>query len=322
MSDDAQDEEIQLFRTPKQEKDDELDLFSGRVRLVSSKKGSTSSASPPDMMGGVTPSDGHSPSPPISFSRPVPPTSAPDNSTFRASKMRSPLSSLPNPAPGGLQMHNLSAVRSPDSASSNSVYPTSASWSNANAGHSGALYRDMYAERSPETSGPTYPPASAYPATVKLDEWVAPSTSRHAQSNSHSSHPDMGGMDGMEYGHSNANVSSHHNFAPNTHSHHLPPVHSHSQPHPQQLAREYQPRMPVHIGHEDPRFNAVYPSPPSSGHPGGYYGTSGGTPPELYATAPRELAELGLASQHSGLNQRWTSFMQDSGLFYPQGATM
>jgi len=35
-----------------------------------------------------------------------------------------------------------------------------------------------------------------------------------------------------------------------------------------------------------------------------------------YAPAPRELQEMGLAGAHSGVNQRWTSFMQDSGLFF------
>ena len=44
-----------------------------------------------------------------------------------------------------------------------------------------------------------------------------------------------------------------------------------------------------------------------------------GHPSYSYSPAPRELAAMGLATQHSGMNQRWTSFMQESGVFYGGG---
>lgn len=53
-----------------------------------------------------------------------------------------------------------------------------------------------------------------------------------------------------------------------------------------------------------------YPYPPQSQA----YGTVQAQ--YSYSPAPRDLTAMGLAAQNSGMNQRWTSFMQESGVFY------
>ncbi|EJD08116.1 uncharacterized protein FOMMEDRAFT_131048 [Fomitiporia mediterranea MF3/22] len=309
----------QVMPALKLEKDDELDLFSGRVPLVSSKKGSSASGSSPDVRAAISE---ETPSPPPSYSKPSP--SSPGDGTIRINKIQNPISPLGNAFAGGSQMHQLSALRSPESASPDSAYPP-VTWAGAGVGPG---FRDIYTEHGADTPGSFPVSSGSYPPTVKLDEWVAPSASRNPQSNSHSSNPDIG-MDGMEYDHGRASVSSHQGYI---HSHHQfsQPL-QHAPPNQQPASRVFHPRLPSQLSHEvtDPRYHAAYaapqPPPPSSNAPGTYYHPpgSGGTPPELYATAPREFAEMGLASHNSGLNQRWTSFMQDTGLFYgPTGGPM
>jgi hypothetical protein len=71
------------------------------------------------------------------------------------------------------------------------------------------------------------------------------------------------------------------------------------------------------------------PTPtPGSGGPASQYPFTpppvatpyGNTPSQYaYSPAPRDLTAMGLAAQHSGMNQRWTSYMQDSGVFYGGG---
>ena len=117
---------------------------------------------------------------------------------------------------------------------------------------------------------------------------------------SHSVHSSQG-MDGMEYGRPGA-----------------PP---HYAPHQQTQRSAQQYQQPQGIGDTNayPVFDHHTRAPDQMAH---YQTYSGGLPPGAngagvpYAPAPRELAEMGLASQSSGLNQRWTSFMHDSGLFY------
>ncbi|KAL5504658.1 hypothetical protein ACEPAH_7321 [Sanghuangporus vaninii] len=307
--------DVSMFAVSKQEPSDELDLISGRVRLLSSKRGSSVGGSP---SANSLDNKDQTPSPPPSYSKASPTKS--NGPTLRLSEMENPLLPLANTVSAGLQMHNMSSVRSPDSTTADTFFPLSAAWVGSGGGSSTAGYRDAYAEHGQDPSGSYAMSTGSYPTTVKLDEWVPSPTSRTTQTNSHSSHPDIG-MDGMEYGHGSTGVSSHHNFVPHS-SQSLPQSLGHSQAHEQSLVRTFQPRPPSHLDRGDPRYHAAYPTPSSNGT-GTYYlpSSSGGTPPELYATAPRELAEMGLASQHSGINQRWTSFMQDTGLFYPQHGT-
>lgn len=309
----------------KQEKDDELDLFSGRVRLVSSKRGSSGSGSP-EMTTSTAPNqNGNTESPPP-YNNSVPLTS--DGSSVRLKSMQNTVTPLANRATSGLQTHNLSGVRSPELASSGGVYPASATWNGSSSSPGSVTYGDIYPEHGADTPGPFSAGSNTYPQTVKLDEWAAPSTSRATQSNSHSSHPDIR-MDGMEYDHgSSASASSHHRYVSQPPSQQQFPQ-AFSQPHPHQegISRVFHhQRAASQLGQDtDPRLHSAYAAPPPSSHPSAFYHSPGpgGTPAELYATAPRELAEMGLASQHSAVTQRWTSFMQESGLFYgPTGASM
>lgn len=296
-----------MLSVSKKEPSDELDLISGRVRLLSSKHGSAVGRASPSSAGSddrdVTPSP-----PPYSIASPQ----KLNGTSLRLSEIEKPLLPLASTASSGLHMHNMTSIRSPESVSSDPIYPLSATW----VGSSGSS--GMYADHGSDSPGSYLPSATSYPTTVKLDEWMPPSTARATQANSHSSHPDIG-MDGMEYGHGSTGVSSHQSYV--SHSNHsLHHSLSHPQLHQQPMVRAFQPRPSSHIGREaDMRYNTGYSSQTTGGH-GAYYipPGSGGTPPELYATAPRELAEMGLASQHSGITQRWTSFMQDTGLFYPQ----
>ncbi|KAI6150929.1 hypothetical protein BKA82DRAFT_4465224, partial [Pisolithus tinctorius] len=74
-------------------------------------------------------------------------------------------------------------------------------------------------------------------------------------------------------------------------------THPHMQPHPQQpiqpLPYQYEPQ---------PQWPSqpIHPHPPQS---------------QPLSLAPPELAQLGLIAQESGLDQRWTSFMRESGFF-------
>ena len=142
----------------------------------------------------------------------------------------------------------------------------------------------------------SYTAGRDYPQTVKLDEWVPPNASRNpGASYSQSSHPQQG-LDGLEYGHPNhATIGEQRGYTPyDSHTARLPddyPVDPYGRPFTPNSAAEVQ----------------------ASGH--AYYRAG---EHEYFTSAPREFSEMGLASQHSGLNQRWTHFMQDSGVFYNQ----
>ncbi|KAH8115272.1 hypothetical protein DFH11DRAFT_1588312 [Phellopilus nigrolimitatus] len=303
--------EAQQLQTAVEEKDDELALFSGRVRLVSSKRGGSSSSDSPPYMQGVETPDGT-----VTF---TPPPSQP-RAVHRVSEGKVPVIRRPSVS----EVSTLSpATRSSDS-SDDSFYPPA--W----AGSVATDYRGLYPERG---SGTYIASSPEYPANMKY-EWTTsptvealaghaqhqhslPSTPRYPHSNSHSSHPVMGGMDGMEYGHSSSSAGLP-PYVPQHHSHqhfphHIPHPNHHVQPHPQRVQNQS----------SETRYGYAPPSSSSQSNASTYYSSPGDTSPNIggltYATAPRELAEIGLASQHSGLDQRWTSFMQDSGLFYGPG---
>ncbi|KAI5123792.1 hypothetical protein M0805_009087 [Coniferiporia weirii] len=317
----AQVGELSLLQSSTQPKDDELDMFSGRVRLVSSKRSGSSAGSGSPGQGGLTPNGNQTPTPPPSHAAAIPPT--PDRNSKHAGDPNmpssSPISPTVNTTSGVPHAYNLSATRSSDSVGGH-VYPSA--W----AGSNNVDPRGLYPERG---TGAYSASPGGYSAAV-ADGWATspttmlaehtrsqhalPPTPRYAHSNSHSSHPVIDRTDGMEYEHAGTGVPSHHGYMPqhHTHQHAHPLSHSHPHSHP-------------HDHGSDPRFHNGFSAPPP-GESNVYYHSPEDSPPGMsgvvYATAPRELAEMGLASQHSGLNQRWTSFMQDSGLFYGAGSSM
>ncbi|THH07873.1 hypothetical protein EW145_g3096 [Phellinidium pouzarii] len=301
-------EETPVLRASVQEKDDELDMFSGRVRLVSSKRCASSTGGSPIQADPKMPNGNHTLTPPPSQSVP-----SSEHTTLHAMSSSSPISPI-SAMSGVSHMHNLSATRSSDSIDGELVYPQD--WTDSN----NVSLRDLYSERGPGTYTVS---SSEYPAAV-VDEWATSPTAtallvEHTQSQ-HSLPPGaalctleftfVSFWDGRDGHHAHPVSQPQHHVHPP----HPPLSHPHSQ----------------HGHSADPRFHhafSVPPPPPPSSQSSAYYHSPNGTsPPGMcgvgYGTAPRELAEMGLASQHSGLNQRWTSFMQDSGLFYGSGSSM
>lgn len=145
-------------------------------------------------------------------------------------------------------------------------------------------------------------------------DWASPTDLDHARvgqaqvqhfapADSHSPHSAIGGLGAMEFAHG-VSASPHTEYVPSQvpsshqhlHPHALPVVHSQSHGHPTR----------------DARYGHTYATSPQ--YPGSYYNQQ--PHGQSYSGAPRELAEMGLAPQHSGMDQRWTSFMQE-GLYFP-----
>lgn len=300
--------ELKLGLVSTEEKDDELAIFGGKTRLMSKRGGSSNASSPPQMQG-VTPTP--PPQPPLIAPRYSPAMSR-DMSTSSTSSL-SHQDVGANADPGHGTLHH----------STSSVYQgrnghATAAWARSTAGD---IHQHITAERETGSYVEPYlanvaeqgvPTIGHVGGQAMKYEWntsemvpnVAPQHQTHphygqASSYSHPVHPSQG-MDGMEYG--QPGIPPH--YAPHQHSqhnaHHYP---QHGQPEANSYAV----------------FNHSQNAPEQMSH---YQTYSGGMPPGAngagvpYAPAPRELAEMGLASQHSGLNQRWTSFMHDSGLFY------
>ena len=309
--------QVSLGTTAVGEKEDELTIFGGRTRLVASKKGGSSMGGSPPYIQGMTPEERPTP-PPLS----AVPLSATSSS---GSREISESPTVPYPAANSgnseirmsrIDMRQTTSVEDPGFNPRQSL--PDASWTRQ--------YPDVYKERSSSIySEGAYNVDYNSRGSVNVHnggqgvkyEWetpgmlgnsqhqphqASPHPYPHAPSYSHPSHSSMREMDGLEYG-----------------QHHQPGLPPHYATHGQ---------THVHGAHDgyNPAFHA--PPPPSGGQV--YHGSSPGANINVqmggngmnsaYAPAPpRELAEMGLASQHSGLNQRWTSFMHDSGLFYGSG---
>lgn len=299
---------------PKLEKDDELDLISGRVRLISSRKSNSGSNSSRET---TSPSrrnmafSKHTPSPPISQNQPILSASSDDSlgTDLRVATVQMVAS------------QNVSSVRSHQQASPTDLrFPSG--WDGVGS-ETREDYKMIYPGNLPDSSvgignevyGSATGVRGSYPV-VKYDDWGdEETTTRYSNTHSHSSHPEINRMDGMEYGRQQHGFVSQHNHR----EPHLHPSQVHSQTH---MHPHIQTSLPPLSPNSQPIGNYSGTSPLSATIPNQhnvlYHQLSGGgnTPPELYATAPRELSEMGLASHQSGINQRWTSYLQDSGLFY------
>ena len=302
--------------------------MSGRVRLISSKKSNSGSNSSRETMSPVRQNMAytkHTPSPPLSHNQSLLSTSS--NDGLRTDLRVATMSMVAS--------QNVSSLRSQQQESPTDLR-LPAGWDSVNPEARDTDFKMMYTgnvANSGSGSNPgigigVYGTAASvrdYPV-VKFNGWEGgeASSARYSNTHSHSSHPGIDRMvDGMEYGHQQHGFVSHQHQR-GTHLH-LPQIQSqthHPHPHIQSPVTPLSQPDP-HLGNYSGTspLSATVPNQPNVL----YHhvpGPGGNTPPEMYATAPRELKEMGLASHQSGINQRWTSFIQTSGVFYNSGNSM
>ena len=272
----------------KHEKDDELDLMGGRVRIVTTKKNLSSSGSSPEAQNITSVGKDGQISASQSYQRPT--ISTGRTAMHQAPTDHSPISPSSSSVTSPVHLQNLSAVRGHDPGPG-----TPAHYQTFTDAASYRTHVDRNAAQGAYTTA-----VHEYPQQVKLDEWVPPHAHVPVTAYSHPSRPEVG-MDGMEYGHPhNANIGAHQSRSyASTHDVPLQRQQGFAAPAPYSATFTPPPGMTAH-SHPEPFF--------PQGEPG----------PDYYGSAPRELSAMGLVAQHSGLNQRWTHFVQDSGVFYNQ----
>ena len=305
-----------FLRTPQEENEDELAIFGGRTRLVGPKSSSAKpSPSPSSTAMGSFSSSSSRPEIVIRPEHRVPSqnsaayTPTPQPMSEVMSDWNSPTSATSQRHFFPSQSHDTSPYSQPPSIPSR-LDTATPSYSSLSHGHShGVHMRDrekLMWQQSP-VSGAASGPPQINPSARSLPP-PRPSMYRSSQPSLHSMHEEFRAFP-LHYPQGHPPPPPHQQSHSPTHSHphpqHSPsPTHSqslplpHQQPH-QQYGGYYTPPTPApshstHTAQSSPVFNQ----------------------PAHYTPAPREFAEMGLASQGSGLNQQWTSFMTESGVFY------
>ncbi|KLO11085.1 hypothetical protein SCHPADRAFT_921876 [Schizopora paradoxa] len=314
--------------------DDELAIFGGRTRLFSPRRGGSSAAS-------SSPMEGTRQTPPYSNSTPpMDVLTSPDASSSDASQTFDSLLSSDG--------YSASSSRSSQDLSPATGY---AYGTNSTAGSSNARVALPPVENGYYYSmdGTAQGPASGLP-TAKY-EWNTPGYPRDAYSDKLAPGPSLRIPQQSSSSHQyfspdslsppiQGDVRRHPDYRTlpfNIPSMHVPGDNSNNNSNAQQNsgAAPYLYQQPPTPNGGNPMY--PYPSFPSQGGGGGHrdhrtdinIGPSGPVHPNgvvapapvngqpNYALSPREFAEMGLPSQSSsGLNQRWTNFMHDTGLFY------
>ena len=257
------------------DQDDELDIFAGRTRLVSSKRPSPSPIS--SASGDYRPVQGYTPSPPSVHAPPV----AASTSVYSSR----PQSAIYPPTLPALPPLRVPETPASGSSSAKWIQPPSVSMS------SHGYPPDAYPPPQ-QRHDPYYPPSSSYPQQAPIHQ-------QHQQSipynwASETSQP----------------VSRINRQYPSMQT--LPPHSQPSQPPSQHQQAQYAAEMIPQAHYSPPAENYIAQQQhgrtlhPVSAH--------AGTPsPSSYLPPPPELVNLGLAARDSRLEERWTTFMHETG---------
>lgn len=282
------------------ENEDELDMFGGRVPLVSARKGASShSSGSPIAMDAQSMSDSPQKyTPPLSQQRL---NRRPSEGTSLHARLGQIVPQSAGVGPSQIQAQAMNLSRSTDSTGdADYEHP----WSSES-----VQLKDYYGDRANARENMDWPTSSL--TGLEHVRGGHAQAQHFVRADSHAPHAAIGGMSSMEFAHG-VSASPHSEYVPNQAPH--PHMQSHPLTHGHPHAHQATQYHPHGQSVRDVRYGQAYASPSHFEQaPGTFHAQQ--QQAQSYATAPRELAEMGLAPQHSGMDQRWTTFMQE-GLYF------